>query len=109
MSTSEQVALAHQIQELALSIIDDLNAEAARDGLYDHPACQDIATHGREYRPATHRYDQHGCGVTLQCTDCATAASERFMAIIGQHGYVTCPRCSQRFTAHGEFVTMGDI
>lgn len=106
---SESERLAREIQELCLSLIDDLNAEAARDGLYDHPACQDVATHGREYHPATVRYDQHGCGAGFQCDDCAAAARDRFAAIVDQFGYATCTRCRQRFTGHAEFATVQPV
>lgn len=102
-------AAAQRVMDLALSLIDDLNAEAARDRLHGHPACRDTATHGREYRPATHRYDEHGCGTGFQCADCLAAASDRFAAVVDHFGYVTCPRCGQRFTTHEEFATVGEL
>ncbi|MGW4720483.1 hypothetical protein [Nocardia sp. NPDC004260] len=105
-TTPEQAALAQRILDQCLSLLDDMNAEKARDSLYDHPACQDRAGHGLEYRPAAIRYDQHGCGTGLQCEDCAAAASNRFAAIVGQFGYATCTRCERRFSAHEEFTTI---
>ena len=100
---------AQRVMDLSLKLIDDLMAEKVRDSLYDHPACQDVATHGYTYRPAVYRYDEHGCGAGFQCWDCAAAAASRFGPVLQHFGYVTCRKCSRRFASYTEFVTVEEM
>ncbi|RBO87053.1 hypothetical protein [Nocardia puris] len=98
--------LAREILDKCLALIDNITAEQARDSLYDHPACNDTATHGLEYHPATIRYDQHGCTTGHQCDACVQAARDRFAVVVGHFGYATCPMCGETFTDYAGFVSL---
>lgn len=107
--SSEQVALARKIQDLALTAIDELNADIARERLVGGPCCKGVAVHPGDYRLATRKFAAHDCYEGLQCDDCVNAARQRFADTVELFGHAHCPRCGRDFTDYDAFTTFEEL